>query len=233
LRSDLKTEVKEKMRQSRGTELVGTANQFIIRDIFQDQAQPWEELAKTHMLRVWEAVRYFVSLALQHLADSQTYASIMRTIVAPELATLKKKLLEKLDELTAHLKRGPPLPLGKAFLIKTQQARSDRVRASVGASLATTNDYATASTYGYSTESIKQAVSRLEASRDDPDFVAAGIIDQMEAYYEVSVVSLLVSTHTDRFNLAYAHDFRQQRRSPRNRKLPPRAIGTHSDMPDH
>jgi hypothetical protein len=75
LRSDLKTEVKEKMRQSRGTETAGIANQFILGDIFQDQAQPWEELAKTHM----------------------------RTIVAPELATLKKKLLEKLDEFTAHL----------------------------------------------------------------------------------------------------------------------------------
>jgi hypothetical protein len=193
LRSDLKTEVKEKMRGSRGTELAGTANQFIIGELFQDHAQPWEELAKTHALRVWEAVRYFVSLALQHLADSHTYASILRTIVAPELATLKQKLLEKLDELTAHLSRSPPLPLGKAFLIKTQQARSDRVRASVVASLATTNDHATASTYGYSTESIKRAVSTLEASRDDPDFVAAGIIDQMEAYYDVSAIFLLQS----------------------------------------
>ncbi|CEL07553.1 hypothetical protein ASPCAL10710 [Aspergillus calidoustus] len=107
---------------------------------------------------------------------------------APELATLKQKLLEKLDELTAHLSRSPPLPLGKAFLIKTQQSRSDRVRASVVASLATTNDHATASTYGYSTESIKRAVSTLEASRDDPDFVAAGIIDQMEAYYDSTLM---------------------------------------------
>ncbi|KAL2852691.1 P-loop containing nucleoside triphosphate hydrolase protein [Aspergillus pseudodeflectus] len=169
LRSDLKTE-------------------FIIGELFQDHAQPWEELAKTHALRVWEAVRYFVSLALQHLADSHTYASILRTIVAPELATLKQKLLEKLDELTAHLSRSPPLPLGKALLIKTQQARSDRVCASVMASLATTNDHATASTYGYSTESIKRAVSTLEASRDDPDFVAAGIIDQMEAYYDTTLM---------------------------------------------
>ncbi|KAJ0423726.1 P-loop containing nucleoside triphosphate hydrolase protein [Aspergillus carlsbadensis] len=188
LRSDLKTEVKGKMRQSRGTELVGTANQFIIGDLFQDQAQPWEGLAKTHMLRVWEAVRYFISLALQHLADSHTYTLIIRTIVAPELAALKEKLLEKLDELTAHLKRSPPLPLGKAFLIKTQQARSDRACASVGASLATTNDHATALTYGYSTESIRQAVSTLEASRDDPDFVAGAIIDQMEAYYESTLM---------------------------------------------
>ncbi|KAL3496847.1 hypothetical protein BJX62DRAFT_248971 [Aspergillus germanicus] len=101
----------------------------VLGDLFQDQAKPWKESAKMHMLNVWEAARYFVSLALRHLAASHTYASILRTIVAPELDILKQKLPEKLDELTAHFRRSPPLPLGKAFLIKKQQDSSDRMKA--------------------------------------------------------------------------------------------------------
>jgi hypothetical protein len=99
LRSDLKAEVKEKLRQSYGTELAGTANQFLIGDLFQHQAKPWKELAKMHMLNVWEAARYFVLLALRHLAASHTYASILRTIVAPELDILNRSCSKSLMNL--------------------------------------------------------------------------------------------------------------------------------------
>ncbi|KAL3466260.1 hypothetical protein BJX64DRAFT_274749 [Aspergillus heterothallicus] len=181
LRSDLQKEVKERIRLSRGTELMGSLNQFLMGALFQDHAQPWEGLAKMHMLNVWEAARYFISLTLQYLADSHTYASLMGTIVVPHLVSLKQKLLDKLDELTAHMKRGPPLPLGKAFVAKARETRSDRISTSA---IATTIDHPNALANGHSTESITQIVSTLGASRDEPGFVAADIIDRMEAYYE-------------------------------------------------
>ncbi|KAL2854985.1 P-loop containing nucleoside triphosphate hydrolase protein [Aspergillus pseudoustus] len=113
--------IKNKMRQSRGAELTGSSNQFLIGAFVQDQSQPWNELAKMHIMR--------------------------------------QKMLEKLDELTAHTKRGRPLPL----------VRNDRVCSSAETSLAITTDHPTALSQRNSTESVRHPVLNQEAFRDDPD----------------------------------------------------------------
>jgi hypothetical protein len=180
-RQDVEKEVDRQARQNLGIELPGNANQLLVGSLFRDQSQPWEEIARSHLVRTWEAVDTFVTLVLQHLTDEHTYQQLVGTILAPELQKMKENLLSKLDELTAYNKRGHPLPLGKRFLRRIQNSRADRQGKALENVL---GQKIPANDGRYALSDIKAAVSNLGKIEDQ--FAAAEIIDQMQAYYDVS-----------------------------------------------
>lgn len=125
-RESLEFELNSQARRKRGIELPGSANQLLVGDLFRDQARPWEEIAREHMMHAWSVVRYFIHSVLQHLTAEHTYSLIATSLIDPELDKIKESLLAKLKELTAYTKRGHPLPVGKSFLSKIQKSRIDR-----------------------------------------------------------------------------------------------------------
>lgn len=74
-REILVAEMNEHAFKNRGIELPSSTNQLLAGDLFRDQSKPWEEVAGQHLMTVWESVKYFVSLLLQHLADENTYST--------------------------------------------------------------------------------------------------------------------------------------------------------------
>ncbi|KAL4923598.1 P-loop containing nucleoside triphosphate hydrolase protein [Aspergillus undulatus] len=189
-RSALEAESTELARQNRGVELPGSANQLLVGNLFRDQSKPWEGLARSHLLKAWDAVRYFVFLLLQHLTDEHTTSLLVGTIVEPKLDEMKQALLGKLEELTAYTKRGHPLPVGNSFLTQIQKARSERLLKSLKAKLTSGDPTLTA----FSMSGIEQAVAELEKSRDE--FAAGEIVDQMQAYYDVAIVTFVDNVAT-------------------------------------
>ena len=177
----LEEQVVEQARMNRGIELPGNANQLLVGSLFRDQSKPWEGLARGHLMKAWESVRYFVLLVLQHLADDHTCSLLIGSIIEPELERLRQVLLDKLTELTAYSKRGHPLPVGKSFLTQIQKARSERQLQSLKEKLNPSNIRDGEAVFRM--KDIEQAALALESSRDE--FAAADIIDQMQAYYEV------------------------------------------------
>ncbi|RAH76996.1 hypothetical protein BO86DRAFT_235506 [Aspergillus japonicus CBS 114.51] len=125
-RETLELEINSQARRKRGIELPGSANQLLVGDLFRDQARPWEDIAREHMMNAWSVVRYFIHSVLQYLTTEHTYSLIATSLIDPELDTLKESLLAKLTELTAYTKRGHPLPVGKSFLSKIRRSRVDR-----------------------------------------------------------------------------------------------------------
>ncbi|KAL6229209.1 hypothetical protein BDW75DRAFT_110131 [Aspergillus navahoensis] len=188
-RGALEAEVSEQARKNRGIELPGSANQLLVGSLFRDQSQPWEELAKSHLLKACDSVRYFVFLVLQHLADEHTSSLLVASVIEPELERMKQALFDKLDELTAYGKRGHPLPVGKSFLTQVQKARSDRLLKSLKSDLLSEGFEAPVGASIYSMKTIEQAITGLETSHDG--FAAAEIIDQMQAYYDTAILTFV------------------------------------------
>ncbi|KAJ5751807.1 hypothetical protein N7520_008724 [Penicillium odoratum] len=190
-RQDVEKEIDQQARRNRGIELPGAANQLLVGSVFRDQSQPWEQIARVHLVRTWEAVESFVNLVLQYLTDERTYQLLMGSILAPQLQNMKDGLLSKLDELTAYNKRGHPLPLGKSFLQRVHKSRADRqsklLENVLGQKLPKKDG-------GYSLSHIKAAVSTLEETEDQ--FAAAEIIEQMQAYYETAIVTFIDNVTT-------------------------------------
>ncbi|KAL4972256.1 P-loop containing nucleoside triphosphate hydrolase protein [Aspergillus desertorum] len=188
-RDDLVAEISEQARENRGIELPGSANQLLVGSLFRDQSQPWEELARSHLLKACDSVRYFLFLVLQYLADEHTSSLLTACVIEPELEKMKQALFDKLDELAAYRKRGHPLPVGKNFLIRMQKARSDRLLKSLKSDLLG-REYETADgARAYSMKTVEQAITDLETSRDG--FAAAEIIDQMQAYYDTAILTFV------------------------------------------
>ncbi|KAL4982611.1 P-loop containing nucleoside triphosphate hydrolase protein [Aspergillus falconensis] len=188
-RGALEAEVSEQARENRGIELPGSANQLLVGSLFRDQSQPWEELAKSHLLKACDSVRYFVFLVLQYLADEHTSSLLAASVIEPELERMKQALLDKLDELSAYRKRGHPLPVGKSFLTQMQKARSNRLLRSLKSDLLGKEHKTTDGASVYSMKTMEQAITDLETSRDA--FAAAEIIDQMQAYYDTAILTFV------------------------------------------
>ncbi|KAJ5970718.1 uncharacterized protein N7479_000636 [Penicillium vulpinum] len=191
-RSEFESEVSEKMRRDRGIELPGNGNQLLVGSLFRDQSQPWEEIARAHLMKSWESTLDFVTLLLDHLADEGTSVVILQTIIRPQLDRMEEDLLAKLHELTAYYKRGHPLPmsgtflravplpLDRSFLAKMQKSKNDRLLANLQKSLPSTMNNT------FNKEELKVATQNLESLSNRS--AASDIVDQFQAYYNTSLL---------------------------------------------
>ncbi|OJJ43880.1 hypothetical protein ASPZODRAFT_73608 [Penicilliopsis zonata CBS 506.65] len=179
-RGDLEEEMAEQARLNRGIELPGNANQFLIGNLFRDQSQPWEDIARTHLLTAWESVRDFIDLLLQHLADDHSYPLLMSHLLDPALEEIKENLLDKLREVNSYNKRGHPLPFGRKFIAAIRQVRKEKEPF-----LKTRNNDTADSISQPSTD-----LDDLDESLGD-QFAAFAIIDMMQAYYNITITTFI------------------------------------------
>lgn len=208
-RERLEDESAQLVRRNRGVELPGVANQLLVGRLFRDQSRPWEDVARNHLLKTWDAARYFVYELLRHLADEHTCSLLAGSVLEAELEKIREELLGKLDELSSYNRSGHPLPLGTAFLTEIQKARSDRLVESLKSKLSSTDGSATS----FSMAAIEHSIADMEKSHDE--FAAADIVDQMQAYYDVRLRILDYIQDADNILGGYYH-IRQQRGNPRH-----------------
>ncbi|KAL2808434.1 P-loop containing nucleoside triphosphate hydrolase protein [Aspergillus granulosus] len=190
LRAKLEEEFSELARRNRGVELPGAANQLLVGSLFRDQSKPWEEVARDHLIKTWDSARYFVYELLQHLTDEHTSSLLAGSVLEVELEKMRQNLLDKLDELTLYNRNGHPLPLGTTFLTQIQKARSGRLLEALKSKLSSKDHSATS----FSMTAIENSIADLEKSHDE--FAAADIVDQMQAYYDVAIITFINNVAT-------------------------------------
>ncbi|KGO38429.1 Dynamin [Penicillium expansum] len=173
-RADFEVEVLKKMHGGREIELPGNFRQLLVSSLFREQSQPWEEIARAHLMKSWETTQEFVSALLGHLTDQETSLAIMSTLICPRLNKMKANLLAKVDELTASNKRGYPLPLSQSFLTKRQISGDDHLFETLQQKLSST----------FTIEELKAATQDMESSTNWT--AASDIIDQLQSHYNVS-----------------------------------------------
>lgn len=179
----LEEEIQEKAQECRGIELPGNVNQLLVGELFRDQCQPWKAIAEAHILNVWTAAVHLVQRLTRTLVDDHTYDLLTRCLISPELMRMKRNLLLKLDELVSHYQQGSPLLVGDTFLVKLKEKRSkhqlDVLKDTFGLPKLFSDSPKT-----IDIADLERAANLLQSSNDR--FGAKAIIDQMQAYYDVS-----------------------------------------------
>ncbi|KAL4880461.1 P-loop containing nucleoside triphosphate hydrolase protein [Aspergillus karnatakaensis] len=162
-REDLQSEIQQQVEHNRGALLAGAADDLLVGALFRDQVQPWHELAKLHVLKVWESIDEFLRLLLQYLADEPTSQAIHKGVINPALSQMKEDILQKLRELNVHNSRGPFPYGGKAFDTLRNRLKN---RAQIGEQAS------------YDTGINQPSSDRLAAS---------DIIDSMQSFYDAAI----------------------------------------------
>ncbi|KAK2051907.1 hypothetical protein LY76DRAFT_584249 [Colletotrichum caudatum] len=115
----LSAQLESQAAANQGTEFPGYANMDIVIQLFQKQAQPWQALAKVHLLKVTHVVRCFVDEAFEHIigpsSSTHTTLAILSTSVDQFFDEKEKALSAKLKEVLRPFKEGYALPLDADF----------------------------------------------------------------------------------------------------------------------
>ena len=136
-RADFIDEIKELLSITRGRELPGMFNPLIVGDLFFEQSQPWEQLARQHLRDTWQATRSFLELLVSHLADEKTSEALLGHVVDSVMDQKLSKMNDKLSELLTPYRKGHPITYNHYFTETIQKVKEKRREAEVARRLRT------------------------------------------------------------------------------------------------
>ncbi|KAL4882463.1 P-loop containing nucleoside triphosphate hydrolase protein [Aspergillus karnatakaensis] len=102
----LEAQITERFQDMSDSEPLETRKQNLVDQLFHVQSEPWKELAKAHILKVFDIVHKFTTQLLQHLAGEQTASLLKSTFFKPALSEFKTDVLDKLGELVGDARKG-------------------------------------------------------------------------------------------------------------------------------
>ncbi|KAF7114502.1 hypothetical protein CNMCM5793_008806 [Aspergillus hiratsukae] len=186
-RTAFEAEVAEQARRSRGVEMPGHINQYLVESLFRIHSKPWEEIARRHVMTVGEVVEHFVHSLFEYLADEQVLPALSCAILDPALNKMKDMLLGKLEELTASMKEGHPQLLGRTYLTQIQKSQSKRQFQDLARRLGLPLDP------NQNPSTVTVFLGDLQRPTSNPELPssqvsATEIIDLMQAYYDLAIV---------------------------------------------
>ncbi|OAA37037.1 Dynamin, GTPase domain protein [Metarhizium rileyi] len=182
-REKFNEEVQVEAASNQGRELPGMPNQGLIMHLFQEQAAPWESIARFHINRVTLVAKAFVDELFQHIIgppeNNATTEAILSTQV-DEFFQKKEGLLEdKLAELLRPYQQGYALPLDSEF----RRLETSRV---VNHLLDKIQDMADAGDLENVTrQKLEDNLADL-SGHGGSEFGTDKVIDMMENYYQLS-----------------------------------------------
>ncbi|PGH10520.1 hypothetical protein AJ79_05448 [Helicocarpus griseus UAMH5409] len=125
-RSDFLKEIDVLLKESKGRELQGTFNPLLVFDLFIQQAEPWERIAKGHIHDCWNLVKDYLDSLVDHITQPSVRDPVLREIIDPAMDARLQKLKEKVDELLTPYTREFPATLNRSFVMRMQQLRMKR-----------------------------------------------------------------------------------------------------------
>ncbi|KAF3062110.1 Interferon-induced GTP-binding protein Mx [Daldinia childiae] len=167
---------------NQGNEFPGTSNDRLAVKLFQDQSQPWEEIARCHLRLVLDMAKEFVEKLVGHIInpDKKTCSAILTEIVDPFFEEKSGVLESKLQELLCHYKSGYPQPLDAEFRVLLAQRRQKNVGINILQDLM-------ASRPEFFTEEARKDLERVKWSKPVSEFGVDNLIEKSETYYEMSL----------------------------------------------
>ncbi|KAI9146758.1 Interferon-induced GTP-binding protein Mx3 [Paramyrothecium foliicola] len=181
-------EVNALLNRNRGRELPGTFNPIIVGEMFSAQCKPWEALAKQYVGIVFISVRWTLSAALKHVADSETVSRLMGERLNPAMADLEVLVNVKLKELLEPHTNGHPITYNHYLTENIQKAQQARHEAKLKEVFDKFID--TRSNKQCEMEFVPAQLFSAVKKATEPDmgnYAAMNAIDTMEAYYKVAL----------------------------------------------
>ena len=201
-RADFIDEIKELLSITRGRELPGMFNPLIVGDLFFEQSQPWEQLARQHLKDTWQATRSFLELLISHLADEKTSEALLGRVIDPVMDQNLSKMNDKLSELLTPYRKGHPITYNHYFTETIQKVKEERREAEVARRLRTflgRKENAAVESVKVKNAKVPDLLSALASSNEaDMDrFACSEILDCMEAFYKVGCPRLTLQYSSD------------------------------------
>ncbi|KAK5124867.1 hypothetical protein LTR85_001057 [Meristemomyces frigidus] len=183
--------VRREMKVSRGSELPGSVNNALVRQLFWKLSQSWEALTSEHITRVDEACNRFIDDLLSLVAgkDAEDVKKKLKLYrVDGLLKTARERALERLAELCDD-ENGPPITYNQSYVGLVQRARNRRTMGEVDRIVTHQNE----AFHGLRADDRRQAVdiqsltSAFEyancSQRGADEFAAEETLDQVIACY--------------------------------------------------
>ncbi|KAI1273907.1 P-loop containing nucleoside triphosphate hydrolase protein [Xylaria sp. FL0933] len=183
-------EIKELMWRTRGRELPGRFNSFIVTDLFLKQSKPWRDIVINHVENCWVATKRCLKLAIESFADGRVGTNVFRNVIVPALGNLRSEIVLKASELIDSQVLCHPVTYNEQYLEQVHRINDQRrgeyytqiVRDTLGYVLDGSSMWVEQSTV----DSLIQKLSQ----RREPDAeqrAASEAADCMEAYYNVAL----------------------------------------------
>ncbi|KAI1427835.1 P-loop containing nucleoside triphosphate hydrolase protein [Xylaria sp. FL1777] len=190
-RDELIEEIKELMRRTRGRELPGRFNSFIVTDLFLKQSKPWKDIVINHVDRCWTAAKQCLKLAINSFADGPVGNNLMREVIVPALNNLRKEIMLKASEIIDPQVLCHPVTYNEQYLEALHRINDQRRRESYTQIVQNvlnrySNNYLDESIIDSLIDSLIEKLSQ----RREPDAeqrAASEAVDCMEAYYNVAL----------------------------------------------
>jgi GTPase SAR1 family protein len=183
--------IQQLMKRTKGRELPGAFNPMIVSDLFLEQSTLWEGIVRSHVDKVWKAVREFLTHVAAYIADTTTYKAISQKIFEPALDQLLKTLHDKTTELLLPHQKSHPITYNHYLTETYQRLRSERqmteyteiVRNFFNASSSDIHHC-----YNNNAYDIRGLVDSLvqRTELDMNRFACSEALDYMDAYYKVN-----------------------------------------------
>ena len=194
-RTDFEAEILDLLKSSRGRELPGMFNPLIVGEIFHQQAKPWEQIARSHVLQTWEAVEVFLGLALGSLTDDKTLDRLLVEVVNPRMKERLQEVNKKLDGILLPHTHGHPITYNHYFTETVQAIRQQRQEKEIAKRLGSLfredprylNSSCTVAELNGGNIKMSDLMSALTTRKEaDMDkYACSEILLCMEAYYKV------------------------------------------------
>lgn len=114
------------LKKTRGRELPGTFNPMIVKDLFQEQCIPWDDITQNHIDAAWRAARDFLQHAVSYVADGATSKILFHKVLLPALEGLRHTLEKASGSFLMSHQRGHPITYNHYFTESLQDTRADR-----------------------------------------------------------------------------------------------------------
>ncbi|GJC90452.1 interferon-induced GTP-binding protein Mx [Colletotrichum liriopes] len=180
--------IEVKMRRSRGRELPGLYDPMIVADLFREQASPWEQLARDHIRKSWNACKLFLEQVVEHIADYGTSATLTQKIIGPTMDNILVALHAKTSDVLKAHQHIHPITYNHYFTETIQKVRADRRRSECASAVMRFFGVKTLGEYSVSSVDLSKLVDTVVGSTTEPDmnqFAASEALDHMDAYYKV------------------------------------------------
>lgn len=229
LESKLNAELQSLASVNLGREFPGEANSELALQLFRKQAEPWRNIAWSHLHKVLTASQEFVDQVFTHIigADKSTRDAVLKSFADPFFREREELLRGKLDELLRPYSGGYGLPLEDDFSSEMERKTLRRIGNRLADQLQDAHPelFKPNKREGLSRKMIWKAVDDLDDDAERDEFTAARVIDMADSYYKASLRKrrpLFCVTRTNPYmNMVdVASDVRRQHYQPCRRKLP-------------
>ncbi|CAI7647550.1 unnamed protein product [Penicillium viridicatum] len=166
-------------------------NPLIVKDLFQEQCAPWEDITRSHIAAAWTSTREFLQHAVFYVADEVTSKALFDNVILPALEKLRHILEKGSKGLLIPHQRGHPITYNHYFTETLQKTRADRQKEVIRKALQSHFRVDNLSTFESNLHTIDlQGLLNSLVQTTIPDmtrFASEEALDCMLAYYKVAL----------------------------------------------